>query len=90
MSLREFERQLKQNRDASSHVDFLAQDGIEVAKSTALSHLLDLPHFLVKIDGTREFNFISEKSFSYKNSKFTMNSQQKAIYDHLKELSMRD
>ena len=75
MSLRELENQLKQNQDATSKVDFLAQDGIPVAKSTTLQHLLDLPHFLVKIDGTREYNFISEKSFSYRNSKFTMSGQ---------------
>jgi len=90
MTLSDLERELKANRDAKRTVEFLAEDGVPVAKSTILGNLLDLPHFLVKIDGAREYNFISEKSFSFKNTKMSMNASEKGIFDHLKEFPMRD
>jgi hypothetical protein len=44
----------------------------------------------MKLDNLREFNVMSEKSFSLRNKKFTLNAEEKAIYDTCKELNMRD
>jgi len=44
----------------------------------------------MKIDNTREYNIMSEKSFSLRNKKFTLSAEEKAIYDKCKELNMRD
>jgi hypothetical protein len=44
----------------------------------------------MKVDDTREFNVMSEKSFSLRNQKFTLNASEKALYDECKDLKMRD
>lgn len=90
MSLSDFEKELKNNGDAKKRVEFVANDGIQFSKTTKIQHVLSLPYFLVRVDGNREYNFMSEKSFSFKNSKLTMNSDQKNLYDTLKDFDMRD
>ena len=55
-----------------------------------MHYLLHIPYFVMKIDETREYNIMSEKSFSLRNKKFTLNAEEKAVYDQCKELSMRD
>ena len=45
---------------------------------------------MLKLDNHREFNVMSEKSFSLRNQKFTLNSTEKCVYDNCKQLEMRD
>lgn len=49
-----------------------------------------MPNFVLKIDGHREFNVMSEKSFGLRYQKFTLNNSEKFYYDACKQLSMRD
>jgi hypothetical protein len=44
----------------------------------------------MKVDDNREYNVMSEKSFSLRNQKFTLNAAEKALYDDCKALNMRD
>jgi len=44
----------------------------------------------MKLDGHREFNVMSEKSFSLRNQKFTLSGRDKKVYDACKSLNMRD
>jgi hypothetical protein len=44
----------------------------------------------MKIDGHREFNVMSEKSFSLRNQKFTLNAQEKRMFEACRQLNIRD
>lgn len=44
----------------------------------------------MKIDNITEYNVLSEKSFSFRNQKFTLNGEEKIMYDNCKEIGMRD
>jgi len=45
----------------------------------------------MKIDGTKEFNILSEKSFSLHNEKFNLTPHEKIVYDHCKQnIGMKD
>jgi hypothetical protein len=44
----------------------------------------------MKVDDNREYNVMSEKSFSLRNQKFTLDAAEKAVYDECKSLNMRD
>lgn len=90
MSLNDLERKLKQFGEVKNSVNFIAPDGAQIAKCSKLHHLLHIPYFVMKIDNLREYNVLSEKSFSLRNSKFTLNSSEKSIYDTCKDLGMRD
>ncbi len=60
---------------------FFAPDGAAIAKTSKLHYLLHIPYFVMKIDNNREFNILSEKSFSLRNKKFTLTAEEKAVYD---------
>lgn len=66
-----------------------APDGALIARSTRVHQLLHIPYFVVK-QGHSEYNVLSEKSFSLRNQKFTLNGQEKRVFDACKELNMRD
>ena len=90
-SLRDIEKQLLTNREAQNSVTFIAPDGAFISKSTSVHHLLHLPYFVLKIDSHREFNVMSAKSFSLRNQKFTLNANEKLVFDGCKSvLNMRD
>ncbi len=56
-----------------------------------MHHLLNLPYFVLKLDGHREFNVMSAKSFSLRNHKFTLDAHEKRVYDSCKtDLKMGD
>lgn len=55
-----------------------------------MRHILHVPYFILRVDDNREFNVMSEKSFSLRNQKFTLNAAEKSVYDDCKELNMRD
>ena len=61
-----------------------------IAKGTRIQYLLHIPYFVMKLDDHREFNIMSEKSFSLRNQKFTLDGQEKKVYDACKDLNMRD
>ena len=68
MTLKDLERELKQKGEAKKEANFIASDGALIAKSTKLYHLLHQPYyFVIKLDGHREFNVMSERSFSLRN-----------------------
>jgi hypothetical protein len=81
---------LKQSGEAKKSASFIAPDGALIAKGTRIQYLLHIPYFVMKIDDHREFNIMSEKSFSLRNQKFTLDGQEKKVYDACKELNMRD
>lgn len=88
--MRDLEHKLKNQGVAKESATFIAPDGALISKSTMIRHLLHIPYFVMKIDGHREYNVMSEKSFSLRNQKFTLNGQEKQVYDACKELNMRD
>ena len=90
MTVRELERGLKSAGEAKESANFIAPDGALISKGTTMHHLLHLPYFVMKLDGHREFNVMSEKSFSLRNQKFTLSAPEKRVYDTCKELIMRD
>jgi hypothetical protein len=90
LTLKDLENRLKQSSDAKDSAQFIAPDGSVIAKSTKVRHLLHMPNFVLKLDGHREFNVMSEKSFGLRYQKFTLNNSEKFYYDACKSLSMRD
>ena len=81
MSLIDFESQLKQAGEIKDTAKFYAPDGAAIAKTSKLHYLLHIPYFILKIDNSREYNVLSEKSFSLRNKKFTLSAEEKAVYD---------
>jgi hypothetical protein len=67
MTLNDLERKLKQNGEIKKEALFYAPDGSFIAKQTSFKHLLHIPYFIMKLDGVREYNILSEKSFSLRN-----------------------
>lgn len=67
LTVRDVENELKRNGDIKTEANFIAPDGAFIAKSTKINHLLHIPYFVIKIDGHREYNVMSEKSFSLRN-----------------------
>ena len=90
MTLNDLEKKLKAVGEVKHHVNFVAPDGALVAKGSKVHNILHVPYVVMKIDGIKEFNILSEKSFSLRNIKFTLNAHEKVIYDTCKELGMRD
>lgn len=81
---------MKETRQANKIVNFYSPEGSLIAKSTKVHHLLHIPYFVMKIDNITEYNIMSEKSFSLRNQKFTLNPDEKMVYDNCKEIGMRD
>lgn len=77
-------------KEASRDITFTAPDGALLAKSTKMIQILHIPYFVMKLDDHREYNVMSEKSFSLRNTKFTLNQTEKVIYDSCKNMNMRD
>ena len=73
-----------------TEASFIAPDGAFIAKSTLVHHLLHIPYFVMKIDGHREINVMSEKSFSLRNQKFTLNASEKRMFEACRQLNIRD
>ena len=48
------------------------------------------PYFILKISDQKEYNVLSERSFSYKNYKFYLDEQEMGIYNNCKNIGMRD
>lgn len=90
MTLNDLEQKLKSVGEVKRTVNFIAPDGALIAKGSKVHHILHIPYIVMKIDGVKEYNILSEKSFSLRNVKFTLNSHEKIIYDTCKELGMRD
>jgi len=90
LTLRELEMQLKSNGDSKDSTHFIAPDGAFISKGTKIHHLLHIPYFVMKIDGHRVFNVMSEKSFSLRNQKFTLNAHERRIFDTCRALNIRD
>jgi hypothetical protein len=90
LTLNEFETKLKQAGEVQEQVKFFAPDGASIAKTTRMHYLLHIPYFIIRLDQDREYNIMSEKSFSLRNKKFTLDAREKAIYDTCKQLNMRD
>lgn len=90
MTVTDLEMKLKYTNQAKKSVSLFAPDGASISKGTSLQHLLHIPYFVLKIDDLKEFNVLSEKSFSLRNQKFTLNAAEKVIFDDCKELGMRD
>ncbi len=74
ITVSDVEKELKRNGDVKKEASFIAPDGAFIAKTTKIHHLLHIPYFVMKIDGHREYNVMSEKSFSLRNQKFTLNA----------------
>lgn len=81
LQLSELESKLKQVGEVKNDIKFYAPDGALIAKTSKLHYLLHIPYFVMKLDGLREYNVISEKSFSVRNKKFTLSPEEKAVYD---------
>jgi hypothetical protein len=90
MTVSELERKLKEAGEAKESANFIAPDGALISKATKIQHLLHIPYFVMKLDGHREYNIMSEKSFSLRNQKFTLSGEDKKVYDACKQLKMRD
>ena len=90
LTVRDVENELKRNGDIKTEANFIAPDGAFIAKSTKIHHLLHIPYFVMKIDGHREYNVMSEKSFSLRNQKFTLNAHEKRMFDTCRQLNIRD
>ena len=90
MTLNDLEKKLKQFGEVKDTVSFIAPDGAFIAKGSKIHHILHVPYIVMKIDGVKEYNILSEKSFSLRNIKFTLNSAEKVVYDTCKDLGMRD
>ena len=90
MILFELEQKLKQSGDAKKEASFFAPDGALISKSTKLLYLLHIPYFVLKLDNKRNINVLSEKSFSLRNQKFTLNPNEKVVYDDCKDMNMPD
>jgi hypothetical protein len=67
MTVNQLESELKAAGEAKESASFIAPDGALIAKTTKMQHLLHIPYFVMKLDGHREFNVMSEKSFSLRN-----------------------
>jgi len=72
MTVKELEKEFKVTGEVKESAHFIAPDGALIAKSTLVHHLLHIPYFVMKLDNHREFNVMSEKSFSLRNQKFTL------------------
>jgi len=90
LTLKDLENKLRSAGEIQSNVEFLAPDGASIAKVSKIHHLLHIPYFTLRIDSIREYNVMSEKSFSLRNNKFTLNAEEKSLYDACKDLNMRD
>ena len=90
MTLADLEKQLKMKGESKKDVKFYAPDGAFISKGTSFSHMMHIPYFVMKIDGEKEYNILSEKSFSLRNTKFALTPNEKPIYDQCKILGMRD
>lgn len=90
MTVKDLEKELKGAGEVKESANFIAPDGALIAKSTLVHNLLHIPYFVMKLDNHREFNVMSEKSFSLRNQKFTLNGAEKRVYDACKNLNMRD
>lgn len=72
MTLAELEAALIKQNEAKKFVNFYSPDGSLISKTSLLRYLLHIPYFVLKLDNQREFNVLSEKSFSLRNEKFTL------------------
>ena len=90
LTLRDLESSLKRAGEIQKEATFYAPDGASIAKVSKIQQLLHIPYFVMKLDNLREFNVMSEKSFSLRNKKFTLTAEEKQIFDSCKELHMRD
>lgn len=90
ITVKDVEQELKRNGDIQKEASFIAPDGAFIAKTTKIHHLLHIPYFVMKIDGHREYNVMSEKSFSLRNQKFTLNAHEKRMFDTCRLLNIRD
>lgn len=77
LSLKDLETSLKRAGEINKEAQFYAPDGASIAKVSKISHLLHIPYFVMKLDNLREINVMSEKSFSLRNKKFTLNAEEK-------------
>ncbi len=71
-------------------VEFLTHEGARMAGSTNAEVLLSLPYFKVRINDDLEYIVISEKSFSFKNTKYELEGNMKLYFDYCKDLNMSD
>lgn len=81
---------MKRNGEVKKEAKFIYSNGEEIDKDTLIDSLLMEPYFILKIDGEKEYNILSERSFSYKNYKFYLDDQEKGIYENCKNIGMRD
>ena len=71
-------------------VTLLTYDGSKISGSTQISTLLTIPYFKAKLDNQFDYIVLSEKSFSYENSKYELSGDIKKYYDYCKTLYMKD
>lgn len=67
MTLNDLESRLKQHGEVKDCAQFYAPDGALISKQTPFGHLVHIPYFVMRLDGFREYNILSEKSFSFRN-----------------------